>query len=227
MPRVDEAAPNVEKAMENAEIATQIAKDNEASMDAKKKEVSSLTKIEEKTDDEALMAAKKKEIPSLTKSMAEVHEAAEKMAERMAAAMTATMAASSNGQGEEEGWRYEGHEEGDESEGDESEESEECEESEESEAGNGRITQLKSDLKNHENDKRAAIDARAEATAIRNKEKAVFDKNIADNTANIAESFKATAAILANSFPQSTDAEVLRKVVNAHGEKDMVAFDKT
>jgi len=87
------------------------------------------------------------------------------------------------------------------------------------EAGTGRITLLKLDLKSHENDKRAAKDARAEATAIRKKEKAVFDKDLADITANLAAIFKATGAIqkgMGSSFLQSTDAEVLRKVVNAH-----------
>merc|ERR1712194_342807 len=86
------------------------------------------------------------------------------------------------------------------------------------EAGNGRMTQLKSDLKSHKNDRRAAKDAMSEATAIREKEKAVFDKDHADITANLAATIKATAAIekgMGSSFLQTTAAEVLRKVVNA------------
>ena len=74
------------------------------------------------------------------------------------------------------------------------------------------------DLKSHKNDRRAAKDAMAEATAIREKEKAVFDKDHADITANLAATIKATAAIekgMGSSFLQTTAAEVLRKVVNA------------
>jgi len=85
------------------------------------------------------------------------------------------------------------------------------------EAGQSRMTQLKSDLKSHKNDRRAAKDAMAEATAIREKEKAIFDKDHADITANLAATIKATAAIekgMGSSFLQTAAADVLRKVVN-------------
>merc|ERR1719491_2928172 len=78
------------------------------------------------------------------------------------------------------------------------------------------MTQLKADLKSHQADRRAAKDAMSEATALREKEKATFDKNNADLNANLAAARKATAAIekgMGSSFLQTAAADVLRKVV--------------
>jgi len=86
------------------------------------------------------------------------------------------------------------------------------------EASKGRMTQLKADLKSHQADRRAAKDAMSEATALREKEKATFDKNNADLNANLAAARKATAAIekgMGSSFLQTAAADVLRKVVNS------------
>jgi len=86
------------------------------------------------------------------------------------------------------------------------------------EAGKSRKIQLESDLKMHKVDRRAAKDAMAEATGIRDKEKAVFDKDHADMTANLAATRKATVAIekgMDGAFLQTNAADVLRKVVNS------------
>merc|ERR1712085_218119 len=86
------------------------------------------------------------------------------------------------------------------------------------EAGKSRKTQLESDLKSHKADRRTAKDAIAEATSIREKEKAVFDKDHADLTANLAATRKTSAA------------DVLRNLVNSRegmtdsDRRDVLAF---
>jgi len=101
------------------------------------------------------------------------------------------------------------------------------------EAGKSRKTQLESDLKSHKADRRTAKDAIAEATSIREKEKAVFDKDHADLTANLAATRKATAAIakgMEGAFLQTSAADVLRNLVNSRegmtdsDRRDVLAF---
>jgi len=84
------------------------------------------------------------------------------------------------------------------------------------EAAASRKAQLESDLKSHQGDREAAKRAIAEATAIRTKEKAVFDKTLADNKANLAALAKAIAAVekgMAGSFLQTAAAHVLQALV--------------
>merc|ERR1712194_15854 len=74
------------------------------------------------------------------------------------------------------------------------------------------------DLKSHQSDRTAAKKAMAEATALREKEKAAYDKALAENKANLAATLKATAAISAGmegSFLQTGTAEVLRNLVSS------------
>merc|ERR1712085_103223 len=101
------------------------------------------------------------------------------------------------------------------------------------EAGKSRKTQLESDLKSHKADRRTAKDSIAEATSIREKEKAVFDKDHADLTANLAATRKATAAIakgMEGAFLQTSAADVLRNLVNSRegmtdsDRRDVLAF---
>jgi len=101
------------------------------------------------------------------------------------------------------------------------------------EAGKSKKKQLESDLKGHQTDRSAAKDAMKEATGIREKETAAFDKAHADITANIAAVKKATVAIekgMEGSFLQTTTADVLRKLVNSRenmldsDRRDVLAF---
>merc|ERR1740139_1844471 len=94
------------------------------------------------------------------------------------------------------------------------------------EAATSRTDQLKADLKSHQTDRRAAKGAMKEATAIRLKEKATFDKENADINANLAATRKATVAIekgMGSSFLQTATAALLRKVVNA---REMLDSDR-
>merc|ERR1719264_1551379 len=95
------------------------------------------------------------------------------------------------------------------------------------EASEGRKKQLEEDLKSHQTDRSSAKQAMADATAIRKKEKATYDKDLADNQANLAAVNKATAAIsngMAGSFMQTGAANVLRTFVSA--KRDMLDADR-
>jgi len=83
-------------------------------------------------------------------------------------------------------------------------------------AGTSKKAQLDSDIKAHQTDRTAAKKAMEEATALRQKEKAVFDKALADNKANYAAVKKATAAIsqgMGGSFLQTQAADIVRSLV--------------
>jgi len=87
------------------------------------------------------------------------------------------------------------------------------------EAATQKKAQLEADLKNHQKDRSAAKNAMAEATAIREKEKAAFDKALAENKANLAAAKKAVAAIsegMEGSFLQTNTAQVLRAMVTSN-----------
>jgi len=83
------------------------------------------------------------------------------------------------------------------------------------EAGNGQMAQLKEDLKNHQNDRAAAKTAMAEATALREKEKAAFDTFETETKTNIAAIGKATAAIekgAGGAFLQTGSAAIVKQL---------------
>jgi len=83
------------------------------------------------------------------------------------------------------------------------------------EASTGKLAQLKEDVKSHQTDRAAAKEAMAEATSLREKEKAAFDAYKSDAETNVAAIGKATAAIEKGmgNFLQSSSASVLKKIV--------------
>jgi len=81
--------------------------------------------------------------------------------------------------------------------------------------------QLESDLDSHQKDRRAAKKAIAEATALREKENAAYEKALGDEKQNLAALNKAVAALskgMEGSFVQLPAAQVLRKFVTAKQE---------
>jgi len=99
------------------------------------------------------------------------------------------------------------------------------------EEASGKLAQLKEDVKAHQNDRAAAKSAMAEATALRGKEKAAFDKVESETKANLAALVKATTAIGKGmgGFLQTSTAVVLRNLVSKldmmdTDREDMLAF---
>merc|ERR1719253_1816244 len=95
------------------------------------------------------------------------------------------------------------------------------------EEAEGQVVQLKADLKSHQTDRAAAKSAIAEATAIREKEAAEFASLKAELDANLAALAKATSAIekgMSGSFLQTSDAQILKKLVLA--ESSMAEYDR-
>lgn len=95
------------------------------------------------------------------------------------------------------------------------------------EEATGKLSQLKSDIKSHKDDRVAAETASAEATEIREREKTEYDKQNEEDSADLAAAQKAVKALekgLGNSFLQSPNAQVLRQVV-MQSEK-MVSIDR-
>jgi len=83
------------------------------------------------------------------------------------------------------------------------------------EAANGQMAQLKEDLKNHQADRASAKTAMAEATALREKEKAAFDTFETETKTNIAAIGKATAAIekgAGGAFLQTGSAAIVKQL---------------
>jgi len=93
------------------------------------------------------------------------------------------------------------------------------------EAATSRKQQLDADIVSHQKDRSAAKTAVAEATAIRDKEKAAFDKNSADGQQNLAAVKKAAAAVSAGmgNFLQTPAAARLHSLV---GKLDMADMDR-
>mmetsp|Transcript_21501 Transcript_21501/g.50048 ORF Transcript_21501/g.50048 Transcript_21501/m.50048 type:complete len:716 (+) Transcript_21501:59-2206(+) len=90
----------------------------------------------------------------------------------------------------------------------------------------GKLAQLKEDLKSAQADRSGAKDAEDKATAIREKEAEAFAAEKADYEANIAAIKKAVAALekgVAGAFLQTPAAQVLRQLV---GKQDMVEADR-
>jgi hypothetical protein len=100
-------------------------------------------------------------------------------------------------------------------------------------AASSRKVQAEEDLKSHQTDRSAAQKSMAEATALRAKEKAAFDKLSNENQVNLAAMKKAVAAIsggMGGSFLQSAGAGALRSLVEANrnmasgDRQDLLAF---
>jgi chromosome segregation ATPase len=99
------------------------------------------------------------------------------------------------------------------------------------EEATGKLAQLKEDVKAHQNDRAAAKSAMAEATALREKEKAAFDKVESETKTNLAALGKATTAIEKGmgGFLQTTAAATLRSLASKldmmdADRQDLVAF---
>lgn len=101
------------------------------------------------------------------------------------------------------------------------------------EAGKGEISQLKEDLKTHEQEQTAALNAKNEGTSLRKKEADAFAAQDADDKANIAAVKKALAALkkgTEGSFLQTSAAQDLQRLilarqdVNEDDKKDVAAF---
>jgi len=95
----------------------------------------------------------------------------------------------------------------------------------------GKLAQLKEDVKSHQTDRAAAKTAIAEATALREKEKAAFDTFSSETKTNLAALAKATTAIEKGmgSFLQTGAAATLKKLVSKldmqdADRQDMMAF---
>merc|ERR1719387_2995782 len=81
--------------------------------------------------------------------------------------------------------------------------------------GESKKKQLDEDLKQHQADRSAAKAAMAEATALRKKEADAYAKESSEDSANIAATAKATAAIekgMGSAFLQTPAATILRKI---------------
>jgi len=89
------------------------------------------------------------------------------------------------------------------------------------------LAQLKEDIKQHQNDRAAAKEAMAAATALREKEAAAFDKADAEYVANSGAVEKATAAIekgMKGSFLQTSAAQILRTLLDS--KQNMLEADR-
>lgn len=94
-------------------------------------------------------------------------------------------------------------------------------------AASEKKVQLESDLKAHQADRDAAKKSMTEATVLRAKEKATFDKTLGDNKQNLAALAKAIASIdqgMAGSFLQSAAAKTLRMLLES--KQDMLNADR-
>jgi len=93
--------------------------------------------------------------------------------------------------------------------------------------GEAKKKQLDEDIKQHQADRSAAKKAMAEATALRKKEADAYAKESAEDSANIAATEKATAAIekgMGSAFLQTPTANILRKIAEKRQEQDLVSF---
>jgi predicted nucleic acid-binding Zn-ribbon protein len=95
------------------------------------------------------------------------------------------------------------------------------------EEGIGKLAQLKDDLKAHQNDRAAAKEAMAAATALREKENAAFEATKTDLETNLAALAKATTAIekgAGGAFLQTEAASSLKSFVM--GKNNMYDADR-
>jgi len=99
------------------------------------------------------------------------------------------------------------------------------------EESTGKLSQLKEDVKAHQNDRAAAKAAKAKATALREKEQAAFAVFESETKTNLAALNKASSAIEKGmgSFLQTSAAATLKKLVGKldlqdADRQDMMAF---
>merc|ERR1719460_389199 len=93
--------------------------------------------------------------------------------------------------------------------------------------GEAKKKQLDEDIKQHQADRSAAKTAMADATALRKKEADAYAKESAEDSANIAATEKATAAIekgMGAAFLQTPTANILRKIAEKRQEQELVSF---
>jgi len=94
-------------------------------------------------------------------------------------------------------------------------------------SGEAKKKQLDEDIKQHQTDRSAAKAAMAEATALRTKEAGEYATESAEDSANLAATAKATAAIekgMGSAFLQTPTANKLLKIAEKRQEQDLVAF---
>jgi chromosome segregation ATPase len=94
-------------------------------------------------------------------------------------------------------------------------------------SGEAKKKQLDEDLKQHQADRSAAKAAMADATALRAKEAAAFEKSDSEAKTNIAATAKATAAVekgMGSAFLQTKTASVLLELAKKRQEDQLVAF---
>jgi septal ring factor EnvC (AmiA/AmiB activator) len=89
--------------------------------------------------------------------------------------------------------------------------------------GDAKLKQLKEDLKTAEADRKAAKKAMAEATGVREKEHATYEKDLAEDQADHTSTVKAIAALeagLGNTFLQTPNAAELRSIAQKDKYED-------
>jgi len=94
-------------------------------------------------------------------------------------------------------------------------------------AGTSKSAQLEKDLSSHRTDRKAAEDAISEAVGIREKDKATFDKDYANNKADYNAIMNAVAALkkgMGANFLQTEDATVMKKWMAA--KQDVLDADR-
>merc|ERR1740130_2549459 len=94
-------------------------------------------------------------------------------------------------------------------------------------AGESKKQQLDEDIKQHQTDRSAAKAAMADASALRAKEAAAYEKESSEDNANIAATAKATAAVeqgMSSSFLQSSTANVVLRLARQRQQEDLVSF---
>merc|ERR1719174_1688279 len=93
--------------------------------------------------------------------------------------------------------------------------------------GEAQKKQLDEDIKTAQADRSAAKTAIADATALRKKEAAAYEKESSEDSANMAATAKAMTAIekgMGAAFLQTPTANVLRKVAEKRQNEEVLAF---
>merc|ERR1719272_2414929 len=97
-------------------------------------------------------------------------------------------------------------------------------------AGEAKKMQLDEDIKRHQVDRSAAKAAMADATALRTKGAAAYEKEASEDAANIAATGKAMTAIekgMGGAFLQTSAANILRRLAEKRQEEELVSFLST
>merc|ERR1719359_1787649 len=93
--------------------------------------------------------------------------------------------------------------------------------------GEAQKAQLEEDLKQAQADRSAAKTAMADATALRKKEAAAYEKESSEDSANMAACAKAMTAIekgMGAAFLQTPTASILLKIAEKKQEQELVSF---